>query len=189
MDDAAGKGNALGLILSDASEDLGGEILELDGLRDSTRLVEAVHAGDVVWAGEKRGRDYIDDTADGYREADRRETEDRGRKRTFVLKSRLRARRFRHVSRLSALPLIIITPFEFALPNLLSTASSPSWPSASLIRLASPLPSCPAYPCSPRFPFSIGHHVQRHRHNPTRALPLSSKHPTSIPEGTGTRGR
>jgi len=70
------------------------------------------------------------------------------------------ALRIRHVSRLSALPLIIITPFELALPNLLfSIASSPSWPSASLIRLAHPPPSCPAHPCSSRFPFFMGHHV------------------------------
>jgi len=43
MDDTAGEGDTLGVVLGGASEDFSGEILELDGLGDSTWFVEAVH--------------------------------------------------------------------------------------------------------------------------------------------------
>ena len=43
VDDTAREGDALGVILGRASEDLGCEILELDRFRDSTRFVEAIH--------------------------------------------------------------------------------------------------------------------------------------------------
>lgn len=43
VDDTAREGDALGVILGRASEDLGCEILELDRFRDPTRFVEAIH--------------------------------------------------------------------------------------------------------------------------------------------------
>jgi hypothetical protein len=43
VDDTAGEGDALGVVLSGASEHLGGEILELDRFRDAAGFVEAIH--------------------------------------------------------------------------------------------------------------------------------------------------
>jgi hypothetical protein len=43
VDDTAREGDALGVILGGASEDLSCEILELDRFRDRSRLVEAIH--------------------------------------------------------------------------------------------------------------------------------------------------
>jgi len=48
VDDAAGEGDALCMVLGSAGEDIGGEILELDGLGDSSGFVEAIHVGIVV---------------------------------------------------------------------------------------------------------------------------------------------
>lgn len=45
VDDTAREGNALGVVLGGASEDLSCEILELDGFRDTARFVEAIHIG------------------------------------------------------------------------------------------------------------------------------------------------
>ena len=46
VDDAAGEGDALCMVLGSAGEDFGGEILEFDGLGDSSGFVEAIHVGD-----------------------------------------------------------------------------------------------------------------------------------------------
>lgn len=43
VDDTAREGDTLGVILGGASEDLGGEVLELDRFRDTARFVEAIH--------------------------------------------------------------------------------------------------------------------------------------------------
>ena len=48
MDDTAGEGDTLGVVLGGAGEHFGGEILELDGLGDSTWFVEAVHVEVVI---------------------------------------------------------------------------------------------------------------------------------------------
>ncbi len=48
MDDTAGEGDILGVVLGGAGEHFGGEILELDGLGDSTWFVEAVHVEVVI---------------------------------------------------------------------------------------------------------------------------------------------
>lgn len=45
MDDAAGEGNPLGVVLGGAGEHFGCEVLELDGFGDSTGFVEAIHVG------------------------------------------------------------------------------------------------------------------------------------------------
>ena len=54
VDDTAREGDALGVVLGGASEDLSCEILELDGFRDTVRFVEAVHIAVVV----RGGKDY-----------------------------------------------------------------------------------------------------------------------------------
>jgi hypothetical protein len=43
VDDTAREGDTLGMVLGGASEDLSGEVLELDRFRDATRFVEAIH--------------------------------------------------------------------------------------------------------------------------------------------------
>jgi hypothetical protein len=48
VDDAAGEGDALVVVVGGAGEDFGGEILELDGLGNSSGFVEAIHVGMLV---------------------------------------------------------------------------------------------------------------------------------------------
>lgn len=52
VDDTAREGDALGVVLGGASEDLSCEILELDGFRDTARFVEAVHIAVAARGGE-----------------------------------------------------------------------------------------------------------------------------------------
>ena len=53
MDDTTREGDALGVVLGGASEDLSCEILELDGFRGTARFMEAIHIGVVGVRGEK----------------------------------------------------------------------------------------------------------------------------------------
>jgi hypothetical protein len=43
VDDTAREGNALGVVLGGASEDLSCEVLEFDRVRDTVGFVEAIH--------------------------------------------------------------------------------------------------------------------------------------------------
>ncbi len=53
MDDTARERDTFGVVLGGASEDVGGEVLELDRFRDTTGFVEAVH----IMVVEKRRKD------------------------------------------------------------------------------------------------------------------------------------
>jgi hypothetical protein len=120
MDDAAGEGNALCVVLGGAGEHFGGEVLELDRFGNSTGFVEAIHVEEMEVKGKLGRGYYIGLLRDDYREAERQETEEFRRKRTLITL-------FPHRSRQS--PIAVITPPSSPLPTFsLARPPPPTYP-------------------------------------------------------------